>query len=420
MKRIIAGCIILLAYMIASAQSSQPLSIEECYKLSRQHYPLLKQTDVIMKSMEYSIDNISKAWYPQVNLNGQTSYQSDVTQIPIKLPNIYIEDPGRDQYKVYAEINQLLYDGGISKQQKQLLENSEMIEEQKIEIELYKLKERINQLFFGVLLINEQLNQIQIIKKDIQSGISKVEGAVTNGAALKSSADVLKAELLKNQQRETELKAVRKAYLNMLGLFINKQLDQNTVLDKPQALPLESSINRPELNLYELQKKSTIVQDKLISAKNLPKIGLFLQAGYGKPALNLLKNQFETYYIGGLHVSWPLAGFYIEKKDRQQQHLNRLSLDIQKETFLFNTNISLSQQAEDVEKIQELIQTDNKIILLRASIKNTAHAQLNYGTITSNDYLREVNAEDQARQSLILHQIQLLMTQYTYRVTAGN
>lgn len=420
MKRIIASCIILLAHTIASAQSSHPLSIEECYKLSRQHYPLLKQMDVIIKSREYSIDNISKAWYPQVNLNGQASYQSDVTQIPIKLPNIIIENPGRDQYRVYAEVTQSLYDGGISKQQKQLLENSTTIEAQKVDIELYKLKERITQLFFGILLINEQLNQVQIIKNDIHSGINKVEGAVTNGAALKSSADILKAELLKNEQHETELKAGRKAYLIMLGLFINKQLDQNTVLDKPQSLPPASSINRPELNFFELQKKSTIIQDRLISAKNLPRIGLFLQGGFGKPALNLLKNQFEAYYIGGLRVSWSLAGLYTERKDGQQQDLNRLSLDIQKETFLFNTNISLSQQAEDIKKIQELIQTDNEIISLRISIKHTAYAQLNYGTITSNDYLREVNAEDQARQSLILHQIQLLMTQYTYRVTAGN
>ncbi len=420
MKRILASCLILLVHTMVSAQSAIPLSIEECYRLSTQHYPLLKQTDVIMKSRDYSIDNLSKAWYPQVNLNGQASYQSDVTQIPIKLPNIYIETPSRDQYKVYAEVNQLLYDGGIGKQQKLLLENSEMIEAQKIEIELYKLKERINQLFFGILLINEQLNQVQIIKKDIQSGISKVQGAVNNGAALKSSAAVLKAELLKNEQRETELEAGRKAYLTMLGLFINKQLNEHTVLDTPHVIPLASSINRPELTLYDLQKKCTIVQDKLISVKNLPKLGLFFQVGYGKPALNFLKNQFEAYYIGGLRVSWSLAGRYTEKKDRQQQDLNRLSLDIQKETFLFNTNISLSQQAEEVKKLQELIKTDNEIIALRTSIKNTANAQLNYGTITSNDYLREVNAADQARQNLALHQIQFLMSQYTYRVTAGN
>ncbi len=420
MKRILISCMILLAYITVPAQTSGALSIEECYKLASQHYPLIKQTAIISASTQYSIDNISKAWYPQVSMNGQASYQSDVTQIPIKLPNVYIETPSRDQYKIYAEINQSLYDGGISKQQKQLLVNTQMIEEQKIEIELYKIKERINQLFFGILLINEQLKQVQIIKKDIQSGINKVQGAVNNGAALKSSVNVLKAELLKNEQYETELKAGRKAYLNMLGLFINKQLDENTILDTPMVIPLTSTINRPELHLFELQKNSTTVQDKLISAKNLPKVGLFLQGGYGKPALNLLKNQFDAYYIGGLRVSWALAGRYTEKNDRQQQDLNRRSLDIQKETFLFNTNIALWQQTEDIKKIQDLIKTDNEIIALRTGIKNTANAQLNYGTITSNDYLREVNAEDQARQSLLLHQVQLLLTQYTYQVTTGN
>ena len=151
MKQILAGFLILLLRVSAPAQSSGHLSIEECYTLSRQHYPLFKQTEVIVKSKEYSVDNIAKAWYPQVNLNGQATYQSDVTEIPIKLPNISIESPSKDQYKIYAEVNQTLYDGGISKQQKKLFENSEEIEKQKIDVELYKLKDRVNQLFFGIL-----------------------------------------------------------------------------------------------------------------------------------------------------------------------------------------------------------------------------------------------------------------------------
>ncbi|MEO5996288.1 MAG: TolC family protein [Chitinophagaceae bacterium] len=419
MKRILETCVLLSAYVAGAAQSSMPLTIEDCYATARQHYPLLKQTEVIAKSKEYSVENISKGWLPQVSFSGQVTYQSAVTEIPIKLPNIAIDNPSRDQYKIFAEVNQALFDGGISKQQKQLLETSEVIEQQKLEVEVYKLKDRINQLFFGILLINEQLDQVQTLKKDIQSGISKVEGALNNGAALKSSVDVLKAELLKTQQHETEMRAGRKAYLTMLGLYLNKTLDESSVLNKPRDLPQSSTINRPELHLYELQKKSLDVQDKLIKAKNQPRVGLFLQTGYGKPALNLLKNKFDAYYIGGLRVTWSLSGFYTEKKDQQLQVLNRQSIDIQKQTFLFNTGVTLSQQDGDVEKIRALIKTDNEIIALRTSIKSTANAQLNFGTITSNDYIREVTAEDMAKQNLLLHQVQLLMTQYSQRITTG-
>jgi outer membrane protein TolC len=420
MKCFIETCTLLLAYLATLAQPSGVLSIEECYKLAREHYPLVRQTEVLLKASEYSIDNISKSWYPQVNFNGQVSYQSDVTEIPIKLPNVYIESPSRDQYKAFAEITQSLYDAGISKQQKKIVENTEMVEQQKIEVELYKLKDRINQLFFGVLLIDEQLKQVQMLKKDIQSGINKVEGALSNGAALKSGVDVLKAELLKNQQHETELTSARKSYLTMLGLFINKKTDENTSLQKPRDLALVSVVNRPEIGLFELQKKNIALQNTLIGARNFPRIGLFVQAGYGKPALNFLKNQFKPYYVGGLKISWSLAGFYTEKKDRLQLDLNSQSLDIQKETFLFNTNVSLSQQKEDIQKIEALIKTDGEIIILRTSIKNAVNGQLTYGTITSSDYLREVNAEDQARQNLLIHNIQLLMTQYTYNAMAGN
>jgi len=420
MNRFLLTGIAVLIGLTASPQSPTSISIEECYKLAREHYPLIRQTEVLIKSNNYSVDNISKSWYPQVNFNGQASYQSDVTQIPIKIPNIYIETPSKDQYKVYAEVTQSLYDGGISKQQKLSVENSEIIEQQKLEVELYKLKDRITQLFFGILLINQQLDQVQTLKKDILAGVNKIEGALNNGAALKSSVDVLKAELLKTQQHEIELTSGKKSYAVMLGLFINKKLDENIVLEKPQSRSLAPVIKRPELNLYDLQTKNIDVQDKLISARNLPRIGLFVQGGYGKPALNFLKNQFEAYYIGGLRVTWSLSGLYTEKKDLLQQDLNRETLQIQKETFLFNTNIALSQQAADIEKIQDLIKTDNEIILLRTSIKNTANAQLTYGTITSNDYIREVNAEDQARQNQLVHEVQLLMTQYSYNITAGN
>ncbi len=206
----------------------------------------------------------------------------------------------------------------------------------------------------------------------------------------------------------------------MLGLFINQQLNQEVTLSTPSSASKAPGIKRPELSLFESQKLASILQENLITARNKPRLGVFAQAGLGKPALNFLKNEFEPYYVAGLRINWTLSGLYTEKTERKQQDLNRRMIDIQRETFLFNTSISLSQQAAEIEKLQELIRKDDEIIQLRASIKKTAQAQLDYGTITSNDYLRELSAEDQARQNLLLHQIQLLMAQYSYQFTSGN
>lgn len=413
------SCCCLTATAVYS-QTVNSLTIDSCYAMAKRNYPLVKQYALIEKSKEYSIDNANKNYLPQFNIAGQATYQSEVTKVPISIPNVSIPELNKDQYKLYGEVSQPITDLFTVKDQKELVKANSEIEEQKIEVELYKLKERINNLFFGLLLIDAQMQQTELLKKDIQSGIDKINTAIANGTALKSSADNLKAELLKANQRTIELKSNKKGYAAMLSLFVNQPILESTTLVKPNPQIISNIINRPELKMYDLQKKTFDVQSKLITAKNLPRFSLFFQGGLGRPALNMLSNDVKGYYIGGLRLNWSLTGFYTYNKEKKILALNQNSLDIQKDVFLFNTNLNLQQQNSEVTKMQELIETDNSIITLRESIKNTTKNQLENGTVTTNDYLTAVNAQDQAQQNLLLHQIQLLMAQYNYQTTSGN
>lgn len=419
MKRFLAILILSASLHAANAQASNTISIGDCYKLAKQNYPLIKKQDLIAKSKEYSIDNVSTAFLPQLTVNGQATYQSDVTEIPVKLPNTDIPSISKDQYKIYAEVNQTIFDGGINKWQKSSIEANAGIEQQQVEVELYKLNDRINQLFFGILLAKEQLAQTAMLEKDIQLGLDKVKAAINNGTALKSSGDALAAELLKTEQKAIELKSVATAYITMLGYFINRPLDENTIFEKPASPAIAQNVNRPELLLFEKEKKSLDIQDQLVKAKNLPKAGLFLQGGVGKPALNMLSNDVDAYYIGGIRLNWSLSGLYTSKKEKALINIKRNNTDLQREAFLFNTELTLKKQNADISKFEHLIKSDDEIIMLRTRIKNTSLAQLEYGVINSNDYLREVNAEDQARQSKLLHETQWLMAQYDQQVTKG-
>jgi len=350
--------VVLLAVSTHSfAQTANTISIEECYKLAQTNFPLVKQMALIDKTKEYSISNAAKGYLPQFSINGQGTYQSDVTSLSI--PGINTTTLSKDQYKVYGEVNQSLTDFGIIRQQKELANTNAETEKQKIEVELYKLKERINQIYFGILLIDAQIEQTELLKKDIQNGIDKTNAAITNGTALKSNADNLKAELLKTDQRTIELKANRNGYTDMLALFIAKDVTKNTKLITPVTQVIQPTINRPELKLYETQKKSFDIQNKLITARNLPKVGLFFQGGYGRPGLNQLSNDFATYYIGGLKLNWNFGGLYTARNDRSLLKLNKQTIDVQKEVFLFNTNLSLSQENSEVDKFLKLIGTDN-------------------------------------------------------------
>jgi outer membrane protein TolC len=294
------------------------------------------------------------------------------------------------------------------------------VEAQKTEVALYQLKERVNNLFFGMLLADAQIKQVELLKKDIQTGIDRADAAVANGVALKTSAQTLQAELLRANQKKIELQSARTAYAGMLSLFIHKQIDDQTTLTEPKPQLPSGTVNRPELRLYDQQKQYYEAQKKLVNAKNIPHVGVFAQGGYGRPALNMLNNDFDFYYLGGLRLNWSISGYYTAHKEKKILALNQDAIDVQKETFLMNTGISLSQQNTEAVKYQQLAASDNEIIALRETIKNTAKIQLESGTITANDYLIHVNAEDQARQNMSLHKIQLLMAQYNYQTTSGN
>jgi outer membrane protein TolC len=290
-----------------------------------------------------------------------------------------------------------------------------------VQVELYRLKERINQIYLGILYLDEQARQVDIVKADIQTGIRRLEAQVQNGVAFRSNLQMLKAELLKTEQRTIEIKSSRKGLVDALSLFTGETLSEDVQLEKPvsTAITVGAEITRPEIRLYNEQSKLIGHQDKMIAAKNLPRASLFAQGGYGRPGLNQLKDEFAFYYIGGIRFNWSLSGLYTRKKDKELVEVNKKIVDIQKETFLLNTNTQLKQQQAEIDKLLRLIASDYEIIELRKTVTDAAKAQLENGVITANDYLKEVNAEDQARQMLITHQVQLLQSQINYQTISG-
>lgn len=401
---------------IASAQS---LTLAHCYTLARDNYPVVKQLALIEKTRDYTVSNAAKGTLPQLSVGGQATYQSAVTSLPLEIPGMKVPTVSKDQYKIFGEVSQSLTDGPIVSQQKELARANAATQSRQVEVELYKLRERIHQLFFGLLLLDAQIQQTELLKNDIRVGLNKTQAAMANGTALKSNADILNAELLRVDQRSIELHANRQGYGDMLALLIGQPVDESTVLETPPAPDLSPEISRPELALFEVQQQGFDVQSRLLSTRINPRLSVFAQGGYGRPALNMLSNTFDFYALGGVRVNWNLGAFYTLKNDRELLAINRNIVDIQRETFLLNTQISLKQQSRELGKYQALIDTDTRMIALREQVKTTANTQLEFGTLTVNDYLTYLNAEDQARQNLLVHQIQLLMAQYGYAYLNG-
>ena len=423
MKRIIT-LFFLAAALHISAQKS--LTIEQCYDLARQNYPLLKQHDLIQKTKDFTLQNAWRGYIPQINVNGQATYQSETTNFAdvfkgaslpftIKFP-VY----SKDQYRLTGEVSQTIFDGEASKFKKENAKMQAEISEQSLEVNLYALRDRVNQVYFGVLLIDQELLQNAIQQNDIQNGIDKTQALVNNGTAYKSSVDELKAQLMTVQQNKVELLSNRRSFLLVLGLLTNQTLDDSAALATPQTPSLSTEIKRPELHLYDVQKKNFDIQSKQLETGLMPLISAYFDGSYGRPTLNNVSNDFGAFWITGIRFNWSLTALYTMKNTRKIFGLNQTDLDIQKETFIFNTNIAVTQQDQDIRKYNDLVANDQKIVDLRNSVTKASDAQLKNGVITGHDYLTQVDAEAQARLNLILHKVQLLQVEYNHLNTTGN
>ncbi len=416
----------LMAAFLAATNTwgQSALTLEQCYRLAEANYPLTHQRALIASTRDYNISNIAKGIYPQLNVSGAATYQSAVTNIsipPINGYKINIPTVPKDQYKLYGEISETLTGFSINKQQREISGTDAALQEANLNSDLYQLKDRINQLYFGTLLIADQIKQNDLAAEDIQTGIANVQARIDNGTDFVSSLNKLKAQLLQTEQHTIELEASREAYTDMLGLFINLPVDSTTQLERPAPPSATDSINRPELKAYDLQIRQYDESLRLTRLNLYPQLNAFFQGGMGQPnPMNLLSTSLSPYYFTGLRLTWTIGGAYTYKKDRLISLNNQELVKAQRSTFLFNTGQTMHQQNADIRKYRRLIESDDDIVNLRESVSKTSVVQLHNGVISANDYIQDVNAAAQARQDRAVHEIQLLMTQFDHKTTSGN
>lgn len=412
-------CIVLLL-LFFSADCFAQYTLDYCQTKARDNYPMIVQYGFIESSREFRIDNANKNYLPQISLSAKASYQSEVTEIPFTLPGATIKSMSKDQYSAVVQLEQTIWDGGATLSQKEGAKAQAALEKSKLDVDIYTLKERVNQLFFGIVLLNEQLIQTEILKRDLERSYKQVSAYMQNGMANQSDIDAVKVEQLNTLQRETEILANKEAFISMLSAMIGEKINTDATLEKPSTAVYSKENKRPELDLFKAQSLFYDSQASLIAAKNRIKAGAYIQAGYGKPGLNMLKAEFSPFYIAGVKVAWNLGGLYTKKNELRIIDISRKTTDSQKEVFLYNANLKSTQQDVAINKIKMLMERDDELITLRENIKRAAEAKLENGTISVSELLREINLLDIARTNRAKHEIELMMAIYDLKNTTNN
>lgn len=419
MKRIVFT---LLSTLALCGVHAQQITLEECRQKAQANYPLIIQYDLVEKTKEYNLGNAAKGYLPQFTLSGKATYQSDVTELPIEIPGVSIKGLPKDQYQVMLELNQKIWDGGeIHHQRKQVRATSD-IEREQLNVDMYALNERVNQVYFGILMLDESLKQNKLLQDDLERNYQQVSAYMTNGIANQSDLDAVRVEQLNARQSETEQLTSRSAYVQMLSLLIGEEVDRETVFLKPVStdITLSNEINRPELLWFDAQRENLDAGENALRVRNLPRLGLFAQGAYGNPGLNMLKNEFSPYYVAGVRLTWNFGGLYTLRNDKRVIENNRQKLQSNRDVFLFNTRLQATRDNRAIQSVRALMHEDDEIIRLRTNIRKAAEAKVANGTLTVTDLLREITAERMARQTKAIHEVQLLMNIYQWKYTTNN
>ena len=418
--------ITLFLALVSYAPCFAQLSIEACYEKARANYPLIKQYGLIEKTKEYNLSNAAKGYLPQVTFSAQATYQSDVTEIPIDLDaigltGVEIPSVSQDQYKMELALSQTLWDGGAIRSERKALRTQAEVDQRDMDVSMYAINERVNQLYFGVLLAEAQLEQNKVLQAELRRNCDQVSSYIKNGIANQSDLDAIQVDLLKAKQTEAQFEHTKRAYREMLSRLIGEEIGEETRLVKPEAVrPLTKENNRPELELYQAQIRNLRAQDSRITAGMMPKLGLFVTGGYGKPGLDMFEDNFKVYYLAGVKLSWNLGSLYTRKNDRRKIQTGIRSIETQRETFLFNTSLDVAQRNATIDKYIDQLKYDDEIIALRGSVKRASEAKMANGTLSGTDLTRDIHAEQSAIQDKILHEMELLQAIYNLKYVTNN
>ena len=420
MKKIMISLALIMLSSVSRAQT-----LEECQQAAEKNYPLIKQYGLIAKTTQLTVKNIQKGWLPQLTASAQATYQSAVTAWPESMQSIYqqmglnMKGLRKDQYKIGVDLQQTIYDGGAISSQRNIAQQEGKVEEAQTETNLYQVRRRVNEMYFSLLLLNEQIQLNEDVKALLQSSEKKLSAMVKGGTAATSDLDNVRAERLSVEQQNENLKQQKLMLQRMLSVFCGLEVN-NT--QKPAPIQIASLVNnRPEMRLYNSQLELTEAKEKALDTQLRPKLGLFAQGFYGYPGLNMFEDMMNRKWslngIVGVKLSWNVSALYTHKNDKARLNAQREMIENAREVFLFNNKLEEIQQSENISRYQTMMKSDDEIIVLRTNVRKAAESKLTHGIIDVISLLREINNENAAKTQQSIHEIDMLKEMYNLKYT---
>ncbi|BDX39266.1 transporter [Tenuifilaceae bacterium CYCD] len=409
MKRLIFKCAFMLVIVIpATVYSQDTLSLQFLLKGMQQNNSLYRVSSATDSVYALRKSNIKVNYLPRVDFNAEATWQSDVTSVNIPIPTISMPSPDKDNYKLTVDVSQLIWDGGVTSSRLKSEENARMLEQNKVDNELYTLKDRVSTLYFGVSSIDIAIQQLRIMEGELDKRIAEIQSGVNAGAILESSLISLQAEKLRLGQSIDANLAQRTNLLESIYAITGVNIGEQTELKLPNlVVPTNNQCNRPDYKTFDLQKGYLASTSKILSSKRMPTLAAFAKAGYGKPGLNMLSSEFDTYAILGARLSWNIWDWNSTSRERQNIKIQQNIMEYRRDVFDDNYNSQVKSSIAQINSLEKQILSDEKIVQLLEKSVQVSASQLKNGTITSATYLSDFNSLLRARIDMSLRKVKL-------------
>lgn len=417
------GIVLAFVLMMSLSAISQRYTLEQCYKDAEELSPLSKQKLYYESIAQLKQLNVKKGSLPQLSLSGQATYQSDVFELPFSIPGSESPVIPNDQYRAALAIQQKIYDGGSANIYREVIQAEYEVNRQQVEIDLYQIKQLLNQLYFGILLNQEKENIILSGKKTMEGQLLEMKSLVDNGVILKSNLYSVQKELLSLEQQLIETESDKGMLLHMMGKWIGKEINVALQFSIPEvAIPSEKqTINRPELLFFDVQAKQIEANKSMLAIRNHPKLFAFANGGVGSPnPYNFFETGWSEFYMVGVKMEWHVFDYGRKNNDLKMLEHQTNILNAKRDNYLHNTEVSLIQYHQSIQKYEKLLEKDKEIVALQKAVVDESHSQFNNGVITSTQYLNEVNGELRAQINMKIHELKLVESKIDLLTKSGN
>jgi outer membrane protein TolC len=257
--------------------------------------------------------------------------------------------------------------------------------------------------------------------------LRETNARVREGTALAVEAAAVEATLLERRQDAAQIRADRRAALARLRRLTGQAIDENDRLVLPdladavaraRAAP-DSARARPEYAQFARTRDRIARQQGVAATQEEPRIAAFARVGYGKPGLNFISDQFESYGLGGVRIQWNAWTWGVANREGQALAIQREVVTADEQAFTKSLGEANEGDLETIDRTREALTLDDRIVTLREQVERTTQVRFQEGVVTASDYLDRVSELLQARFARAGHQVELAQASARLLTTLG-